>query len=230
MRAMIVALASVAALNAAATPAAAQYRGRPSHRFTVSAFGGYTFSDGVEIDPIAFGGGFVTGIDAVDGINAGVAAGFFVNPAVSLEFQWMRQESELTPEGTGSGLNGYRAYMRIDNYHGNVLFHYGRQDLRFRPYFLFGLGSTDATPRVQGQDVNSSARFSGTLGVGANAYMGDALGVRLQLRWTPTYIKSEASGVWCDPWYPWICYVVEDYDYVNQWAFSGGLTLRFGKR
>ena len=236
MRRMIVGFVAAASVITAAVPAAAQYRGRPAHRFEISGLAGWTFSDGVETQPIATGGGFVTGVDVIDGLNGAVSAGFFVNPSVSLEFQWMRQETELRPEGSGTAPQQYRAYTRVDNYHGNVLFHYGRADNKVRPFFLFGLGSTDITPRVQDQDVDASARFSGTLGLGLKGYFGggglfgEALGVRLQMRWTPTFIKSEASGVWCDPWYPWVCYVVEDYDYVNQWAFSGGLTMRFGKR
>lgn len=236
MRKVIVALVAIAGVTAAALPAAAQFRGRPTHRFEISGLAGYSFSDGVEVDPIATGGGFVTAVDLVDGLNGAVSVGFFVNPSVSLEFQWLRQESELRPEGTGTAPQQYRAYTRIDNYHGNVLFHYGRADNKVRPFFLFGLGSTDFTPRVQDQDVDAAARFSGTLGLGLKGYfggaglLGDALGFRMQLRWTPTFIKSEASGVWCDPWYPWVCYVVEDYDYTNQWAFSGGISLRFGKR
>jgi len=39
------------------------------------------------------------------------------------------------------------------------------------------------------------------------------------------YIKSDAEGYWCDPY--WGCYVVGDAQYSNQFGFSGGITLRF---
>jgi hypothetical protein len=50
-------------------------------------------------------------------------------------------------------------------------------------------------------------------------------GIRLEARWTPTYIKSDAAGWWCDPY--WGCYVVGDSQYSNQFEVSGGVILRF---
>ena len=41
----------------------------------------------------------------------------------------------------------------------------------------------------------------------------------------PTYIKSDAEGYWCDPY--WGCYVVGDAQYANQFEFSAGISLRF---
>ena len=51
------------------------------------------------------------------------------------------------------------------------------------------------------------------------------VGIRFEGRWTPTYIKSDSEGVWCDPY--WGCYTVGDAQYSNQWELSGGITLRF---
>ena len=45
------------------------------------------------------------------------------------------------------------------------------------------------------------------------------------LRWTPTYIKSDAEGYWCDPY--WGCYVVGDAQYATQFDINGGVTFRF---
>ena len=47
----------------------------------------------------------------------------------------------------------------------------------------------------------------------------------LEARWTPTYIKSDAEGWWCDPY--WGCYVVGNPQYSYQLELSGGITLRF---
>ena len=56
-------------------------------------------------------------------------------------------------------------------------------------------------------------------------YPGKNVGLLLEGRWTPTYIKSDAEGWWCDPY--WGCYVVGNAQYSNQWELSGGITLRF---
>jgi len=51
------------------------------------------------------------------------------------------------------------------------------------------------------------------------------VGARVGLHWTPTYIKSDAAGYWCDPY--WGCYLVGDAQYANQFNLNGGVTVRF---
>jgi hypothetical protein len=51
------------------------------------------------------------------------------------------------------------------------------------------------------------------------------IGARFGVRSTPTYIKTDEAGWWCDPW--WGCYVVGDAQYSNQFEMSGGIMLRF---
>ena len=48
---------------------------------------------------------------------------------------------------------------------------------------------------------------------------------RIGLQWTPTYIKSDAVGWWCDPWFG--CYLVGDPQYANQFEINGGVVFRF---
>ena len=57
-------------------------------------------------------------------------------------------------------------------------------------------------------------------------YPAQHVGLRLNARWTATYIKSDAEGLWCDPFYP-TCWVLSEADYSNQFSINGGITLRF---
>jgi hypothetical protein len=50
-------------------------------------------------------------------------------------------------------------------------------------------------------------------------------GIRAAVRWTPTYVKSDASGYWCDPY--WGCYLASSAQYANQFEMSGGVSVRF---
>ena len=45
------------------------------------------------------------------------------------------------------------------------------------------------------------------------------------VRATPAYIKSDAAGYWCDPY--WGCYLVGNAQYANQIELNGGITFRF---
>ena len=74
------------------------------------------------------------------------------------------------------------------------------------------------------RDIPGQTRLSTTFGGGVKVYRG-RIGARAELRMTPTYIKSDAAGWWCDPY--WGCYLTGNAQYSNQWDFSGGVTFRF---
>ena len=75
------------------------------------------------------------------------------------------------------------------------------------------------------QDITGDTRFSWTTAAGLKIYPKPGVGIRLEGRWTPTYIRSEAAGWWCDPF--WGCYLVGDAQYSNQFELAGGINFRF---
>ena len=86
-------------------------------------------------------------------------------------------------------------------------------------------GTVSVTATSATREIPGETRFSGTGAAGLKIYPDRAFGIRLEARWTPTYIKSEAAGWWCDPF--WGCYVVGDAQYANQFELAGGITFRF---
>jgi len=119
----------------------------------------------------------------------------------------------------------------VDNYHGYIAYNTGDSDSKARFYVLGGLGATRygslgfTGANGQSRSIGGETQFSTTWGAGIKAYLGKSAGLKLGVRWTPTYIKSDAEGWWCDPY--WGCYVVGDPQYSNQFEFSGGLVFRF---
>jgi opacity protein-like surface antigen len=100
-----------------------------------------------------------------------------------------------------------------------------------RPFFMIGLGATQYKPsEVMGQSIDGETQFSGTLGAGVKAYVNEKVGFNFSGRWTPTYVKSDAAGVYCSPYwtpyYPGGCAVLTNPDYSNQFELSGGIILR----
>ena len=77
------------------------------------------------------------------------------------------------------------------------------------------------------RDIESTTKFSTTWGGGVKAYPSPNVGIKVMGRWTPTYIKSDPGGIWCSPYWPWGCYVLEETDYSNQFELSGGVSFRF---
>jgi opacity protein-like surface antigen len=116
--------------------------------------------------------------------------------------------------------------MNVANYHGIFTYHFGEDYQTARPYLFGGLGATRYKSfEVDGRSVEGETRFSTTWGAGIKAYPGDSVGINLRVRWTPTYIKSDPGGWWCDPW--WGCFQTANAQYSNQFEFTGGLSFRF---
>lgn len=198
-------------------------------RAQVTVFGGWTLSDGVTGGPVkAPDGQTYTALDVKDGANWGLMFGVNATPNVEVGFLFGQQFSKLALEGT---VNRDLGDMTISTYQPYVAYNLGDHDAKARPYFMVGIGATsygnvdytkaNGTPGSTG----SVTKFSWSVGAGVKAYASPRVGVHAGILWTPTYIKSDATGWWCDPY--WGCYVTGDAQYSNQFQLNGGVTFRF---
>jgi hypothetical protein len=215
----------VAALIAAASaPTVAQSGGHVE----VTGFGGWVFSDGVEGNSIVAGDGNIYDrIDPKDSGSYGFSVGVMTTDHVAVGFMYVNQLSELLVSGTNERTIGD---MSIKNYHGYVEYKFGAPDAVARPFIFGGFGATnyasvDVTVAGVNRSIGGETQFSSTWGGGVKAYFSPHVGGLAQFRFTPTYIKSDPGGWWCDPY--WGCYAVGDPQYSNQVEFAGGITLRF---
>jgi len=198
-------------------------------RVQVGVFGGWTFSDGVTGDAFkAADGNTYNGVDVKDSANWGFSFGVNATPNVEIGFLFGQQMTKLAVTGTATRDVGD---LTINSYFPYLAYNMGEEDAKARPYILLGLGATnygsvDYT-RTDGQtgSTGSNTQFAGTIGAGVRVYPSPKVGVQFGMQWTPTYIKSDAAGMWCDPW--WGCYVIGDAQYSNQFQFNGGVVFRF---
>jgi hypothetical protein len=199
-----------------------------SPRVEISGTAGWTFSDGVSGQAVDVPGvGVFNRIDPKDAFSWGARFGYNLSDNMEIGFLFDQQATDLDIGGTTTVTFGS---LNVNNYHGYFAYNVGDYDAPIRPYILFGLGATQyGTVGVnlggQQHDVSGNTRFSGTLAAGLKLFPGPRFGLRAEARWTPTYIKSDAAGWWCDPF--WGCYVVGNAQYANQFELSGGVILRF---
>jgi hypothetical protein len=215
-------LAIAVATALMSTPAFAQ-------KVEVSGLFGWTLSDGVDGEGTLAGDGNVYNeVDVNDSASWGFAIGFNATDNVEVGFLFGQQLSAMTLKGTAERELGD---MNVNTYHPYVAFNAGPPDARVRPYLLVGFGATNYGGvdfvRANGEagTTESETQFSTTWGAGVKVFGGSNVGFRAGLQWTPTYIKSDSEGWWCDPY--WGCYVVGDAKYSNQFQFNGGVTIRF---
>jgi len=198
-------------------------------RVELGLSGAWTQSDGVSGDAVRGGDGFLyNSIEPKDAFSYGVSLGFFVTETIQVGGLFSQQKSKMVIAGT---IERELGDWNVDNYHGFVEYNSGAHDSRARFYFLGGLGVTHyggvgfTTVTGQSRTIGGNSQFSTTWGAGVKLYPGHNVGLRLGVRWTPTYIKSDSAGWWCDPY--WGCYVVGDPQYSNQFEYGGGLVFRF---
>jgi hypothetical protein len=199
------------------------------HRVELGGAAGWTFSDGVTGDGVLAGDGNVyNSIEPKDSFSYSLDIGFFVTPNIEIGGLFSQQKSKMVFGGTAAL---ELADWSVDNYHGTFTYNFGDSDSKARFYLLGGAGVTRYGSigftglAGQAREIGGQSQFSTTWGAGVKVYPGKNVGLKLGMRWTPTYIKSDAEGWWCDPY--WGCYVVGNAQYSNQFEFTGGLSLRF---
>ena len=196
----------------------------------ITPFAGYTFSDGINFDPRTVDDPRTREDVVVDalvpksGFSYGAQIDFLVTEGFAVGFQFSDQLSDLQI-GTLSGdveLTG----MNVRNYHGMFTYNFAEENLI--PYVFVGLGATQyAFDKFHGNSIEGATKFSSTWGGGVKFMTTEHIGVRLTGRWTPTYINTEADGIWCSPYWPGGCWVVGKSNYADQFELSGGFVFRF---
>jgi opacity protein-like surface antigen len=177
-----------------------------------------------------FGGGFDTQynnenirVNLKSGVEYGFGIGYNFNRQFMFEAAWNQQSSaaNVRPRSGGPEVNAFD--MKINQFHGNFIWHAYNRNPKVRPYFLLGLGATTFRPDAE-PELTSTTRFSFALGGGVKYWASDSFGLKLQGRWTPTYINSSPGGVWCDPFF---CWQTVNNQYAGQFDVTGSLVVRF---
>jgi hypothetical protein len=197
-------------------------------RVEVSGFVGFSIADGVDGNAVLAGNGNIYDtIEPDDSAVYGFTVGVLVGEGAELGFRWAQQPTSLLISGTTETNVGD---MSINSYHGYFAYNFGEADAKVRPFVLIGLGATNfgsvtVNTGLRDFTTNGETQFSTTWAGGVKIFPAQKVGVRLASEWTPTYIKTDTAGWWCDPY--WGCYLVGNAQYSNSVQFNGGVTFRF---
>jgi opacity protein-like surface antigen len=188
-------------------------------RVEISGTAGWTFSDGVNVGS---SDNAAIRVDPKDAFSWGARLGFNLTPNVEIGGLFNLQSTDLE----ASGVLNRSVPQTIYNYHGYFAYNFGDTDASVRPYLLGGLGATQyGSLQTAAGEIGGETQFSTTWAAGLKLFPGRSFGIRLEGRWTPTYIKTDPEGYWCDPY--WGCFTVGEAEYANQYELSGGIILRF---
>jgi len=163
-------------------------------------------------------------IDVQNGFTRGLGAGYQLGDHSTIEFMWTYNKADTLAQPVGGGADIKIFVLDSNQYFGNFLFHFAGSEKQVRPFLLVGLGATSLSPARGG--VNGTTRFAGAVGGGVKYNFSRRFGLRLQAKWSPTYITTTNAGYWCDPFWGG-CWAVGDNHYLHELDGTAGLTFRF---
>ncbi len=196
-------------------------------KFELNGLIGYTLSEGVDINPIDDNGDIIDRISPKSGFSYGLGLDYFVREGFSVGFNFGQERSKL--RARIQGLEGVDyTNMSVNNYHALFTYNFGDEDEPLRPFIFGGFGATHYSPgTIKGNAIEGASRFSTTWGGGVKYFTNESVGFKGGVRWTPSYIKSDPAGIWCSPYWPWSCWVVENANYSHQFELNVGVIVRF---
>jgi opacity protein-like surface antigen len=163
-------------------------------------------------------------INVQNGLNYGVSAGYLIGNYGAVEFIWNHNQADTLAQPRSGGADQKVFSLNNNQYLGDFVLHFKDRESRLRPFVLLGAGVSNLSP--DRNDVKSITRFAWALGGGAKYNFSKHLGLRLQAKWSPTYITTTTTGYWCDPFWGG-CWAQGDSHFLQEFDATAGLTLRF---
>ena len=151
----------------------------------------------------------------------GVALNHSVHDNVRVEFQWSRQDTHIDGRSRANNSNTRLFGAYLDQYHFNFMFHAAEMGNHPQLFFVGGLGFSTFEPRAH---LDTKTQFSFEVGGGVKYFFVPHLGLRLEAKWTPTYVKS-SEELFCNGFNE--CYAVSNHEYAQQGEVSSGIIIRF---
>ena len=188
-----------------------------AQRFEVTPHVGYKFGGWV---PVTSDANDIGELRFDPSYSVGVNVGYNFSDHLGTEFLWNRQPTKAKALLLGGGELAEKADVDIDGYFGNIVYTFRDPYEKLRPFVFGGIGGTRATGGGA-----SKTRVSFNVGGGVKYFIHNNMGIRLQMRWNPTYLYTTSGGIWCD-WWGW-CYHVPNDHYMHQGEATVGWIFRF---
>jgi hypothetical protein len=174
----------------------------------ISLLGGFTPSADIERKAAE-----IKDLKLASGPTFGGALTHFFSPHVGAEISFAQQQSALAL--TTSTDTGDLFDVNIGRLQGSVVYQFGAEGARVRPFLFGGLGATFLSASY----LESETKLAWSAGAGVRWFPGKKTGVRLHVRYNPTRL-NDANSDYCDPF--GFCQ-----DSLKQFELMAGLVLRF---
>ncbi len=158
-----------------------------AQRFEAAGLFGYTTAGSLE--PVA---SELEGYEIGGGFTWQGQFDYFITSHLGIEASWAQREGDLTLS-TSSG-NGELFEIEQRQILGSVVYQWGEEEAKVRPFVLGGLGATF----FEADDIPSETKLAWAVGGGAKLFLHRKLGIKIQAKYNPTLLSDESSD-FCDP-------------------------------
>ena len=189
---------------------------QPQRGFEIAPFGGSRFGGTIEARSSSF-----DNIHIKSSWNYGVMGDVDLWPNLQAEFMFNRQPTELAGHSINFGTKTDLTSANLDMYQWGLLYSFRQPEARIKPYVAAGLGFTHFDSRGL---LGFSNRFSYNLGGGVRYFFTRNLGLRLEVRWSPSHTTT-GQAVYCDPFFG--CFQTAVANRAEQGQANLGIIFRF---
>ena len=195
-------------------------QGMSQHEFEITPFGGYKFGGRIDVPPDA-----VSVFDYLpikSSVDYGLEADYSIWPNLQAEFQFNHQPTEIDAHQFANDTNIPLTSASINMYQFGFVYNFKPTDAKLKPFFGAGLGFTNWKPSSA---LPFSNTFSYNVGGGVKYFFSSHVGLRLDVRWSPSRTTSQ-NEQFCDPFYGF-CGTERVSSHAEQGQVNVGLIFRF---
>lgn len=188
------------------------------HEFEITPFGGYKFGGKIDLPSNPT----YDYLPIESSADYGIEGDYSIWPNFQAEFQFDHQPTNLDAHQIATGTSFDLTSADINMYQFDVAYNLKPTDAKLKPFIDAGLGWTQWKPSA---DLPFSKTFSYNIGGGVKYFFSDHVGVRLDVRWSPSRTTTQ-NEEYCDPFYGF-CGTVPVSAHAQQGQVNVGLIFRF---
>lgn len=196
-------------------------QGFGQHEFEITPFGGYKFGGNISLPP-----GTASPYDYLpirSSVDYGIFASYSIWPNFQAEFQFNHQPTSIYGHEIATGTQVYQTSADLNMYQFGFAYNFKPSDSKLKPFIGAGLGFTNWKPYAQ-LPVSSNT-FSYNIGGGVKYFLTDHIGVRVDVRWSPSRTTTSEQE-FCDYYFGY-CGTEPVSSHAQQGQVNVGLIFRF---
>jgi opacity protein-like surface antigen len=193
------------------------------HEFEITPFGGYKFGGNIQVptSPI------YDYLPIQSSVDYGLEADYSIWPNFQAEFQFDHQPTDIDGHVYDTGTQVFLTDADINMYQFDFSYNFKSTDAKLKPFIDAGIGWTQWKPGGTTQSTSANLPFSKTfsynLGGGVKYFFSSHVGLRLDVRWSPSRTTTQDEE-YCSFYF---CGEVPVASHAEQGQVNVGLIFRF---